>query len=107
QKILKNQELSDEAFKSLMQRISNLDSDHYATQIMKSALDMPGLNDAKLIAILNAASNMDSDHYITEVLTEAAEHVKQGSSNVKDAYRTAARRISSETYYGRALKAID
>ena len=107
QKVLKNQDLNDEAFKSLMERASNLDSDHYATQILKSALDMPGLSDAKLISILGAAGNMDSDHYITEVLTDAAPLVKNDGSSAKDAYRSAARKISSDTYYGRALKAID
>jgi SOS response regulatory protein OraA/RecX len=107
QSVMKNQDLSDESFKSLMERASNVDSDHYAAQILKSALDLPGINDAKLISVLSAASNINSDHYITEVLTDAAPLVKAGSSNLKDAYRSAARKISSETYYGRAMKAID
>jgi len=107
QQVLKNQELSDEAFKSLMERVGNVDSDHYGSVILKSALDMPGLNDSKLISIINAAGNLESDHYITEVLTDAAPLVKNASSAVKDAYRTAARRIESDTYYGRVMKAMD
>lgn len=107
QQVMKNQELSDEAFKSLMNRAASVDSDHYASQILQSALDLPGLNDAKLTSIINAAANINSDHYITEVLTEAAPKVKMAGSGVKEAYRSAARKISSDTYYGRAMKAMD
>jgi hypothetical protein len=105
--VLKNQELNDEAFKALVTRAGTLDSDHYASVILISALEMPGLSDTKVISVLGAAANMESDHYITTILVEAAPLVKAGSSPVKDAYRTTARRISSDTYYGRALKAID
>jgi hypothetical protein len=107
QQIMKKQDLTDDAFKSLVERASHVDSDHYATQILKAALDLPGLNDAKLLSIISAAGNIKSDHYITEVLTDAAPLVKNGSSNLKDAYRSVARKISSDTYYGRAMKAID
>lgn len=105
--VLKSQELSDDAFKALVERVSHVNSDHYASVILRSALDLPNLSDAKLISILNVAGNMESDHYTTEVLVNASPQVKAGSSALKDAYRVAARRISSDTYYGRALKAID
>lgn len=105
--VMKRQELNDEAFKALVDRAATVDSDHYTTEILKNAMDLPGLNDSKMASILNAAANMESDHYITEVLTEAAPRVRTGSQAVKDAYRKAARRIESETYYGRAMKAID
>ncbi len=107
QQVMKNQDLSDESFKSLMDRAANVDSDHYASTILRSALDLPNLTDSKLISILNAAGNLESDHYITEVLTDAAPLVKNASGSVKDAFRNAARKISSDTYYGRAMKAID
>jgi hypothetical protein len=107
QAVLKNQELSDEAFKALVNRAGSLDSDHYASVILNDALEIPNLSDAQLISVISAAGNMDSDHYITTVLVDAAPKVKGGSNSVKDAYRSTAKRISSETYYGRALKAID
>lgn len=107
QEVLKKQDLDDAAFKSLIERASTVDSDHYASTILRAALDMPNLNDAKLISIITAAGNLDSDHYITEVLTSAGDNVKNASSAVKDAYRATAKKIDSETYYGRALRAID
>jgi hypothetical protein len=107
QKVLQKQDLTDEAFKSLIDRASNVDSDHYASQILKSALDLEGLSDVKLISIISAAANIESDHYITEVLTDAAPRVRNASNAVKEAYRNAARKIGSETYYGRAMKAVD
>lgn len=105
--VLKRQELSDEAFAALVERAGHVDSDHYASTILKAALDMPDLSEKKIISILTATSNMDSDHYITEVLTDASSIVRDGSSTLKDAYRRAAKSIGSETYYGRAIRAID
>jgi hypothetical protein len=107
QAVLKNQELNDEAFKALVNRAGSLDSDHYASVILNEALEMPNLSEAQLISVINAAANMDSDHYITTVLVDAAPRVKGSSNTVKDAYRSTAKRIGSDTYYGRALKAID
>jgi len=105
--VMKNQDLSDESFKALIERAGNVDSDHYASTILKSALILPNINDSKVMSILNAAGNIGSDNYITDVLVSAAPKVKSGSTALKDAYRNTAKRIGSETYYGRALRAIE
>lgn len=105
--VLRTQQLSDDAFKRLMDRVGDVSSDHYASVILRSALNRSNLNDAKLISILQNAGNIGSDHYITEVLTAAAPKVKVASPAVKDSYRAAAKRISSETYFGRALRAVE
>jgi hypothetical protein len=84
-----------------------MDSDHYKTVVLQEAMSAGSISESKVIAIINATNQIDSDHYITEVLTSAAPKVKSGSSQLKDAYRTAAKRIDSETYYGRALRAIE
>lgn len=105
--VLQNQDLSDEAFKSLVTRAGEVDSDHYASTILRAALDLPNLSDAKMASILSAASGIESDHYITEVLVDAAPRVRGGSTTLREAYRSTARKISSETYYGRALRAIE
>jgi SOS response regulatory protein OraA/RecX len=104
---LEHQDLSDDAFKRLIDRAAEVDSDHYASTILRAALELPNLNDAKVISIISAAAHIESDHYITEVLTASASRVRGGSPAVRDAYRTTAKRISSETYYGRAMRAID
>jgi hypothetical protein len=59
------------------------------------------------MAVIKASEQIDSDHYVTEVLSDIAPRVKTGSTQLKDAYRAAAKRIDSETYYGRALRAIE
>jgi hypothetical protein len=105
--VLRTQQLSDEAFKRLIDRVGNVNSDHYASVILRSALNKPALNDVKLISILQNAGNIGSDHYKTEVLMAFAPKVKVASPAVKDSYRAAAKRINSETYYGRALRAVE
>ncbi len=105
--ILKHQDLSDEVFKKLVEVAGASDSDHYSSTVLRHALQIPNLSEAKVVSVLQAAGKINSDHYITQVLVDAAPKVKVGSGTLKDAYRSAARRIESETYYGRAMKAID
>jgi hypothetical protein len=57
--------------------------------------------------MLSASTNISSSHSLTKVLTSLAKQVNRSSEKVKNAYRTAARRIKSDTYYGRVLKAIN
>ena len=101
------QDMNDEAFKNLIDRTSHIESDYYASTILQEALKLPILSNAKVISILNAAANIGSDHYITEVLVDAAPKVKAGDAALKEAYRAAAKKIDSETYYGRAMKALE
>jgi hypothetical protein len=102
-----NQEMTDEAFKMVIDRASHVESDYYAASILQAALNHPDLSSAKVLSIINAAGNINSDHYLTEVLTQAAPKVRNGDAALKDAYRAVAKKIDSETYYGRAIKAID
>lgn len=105
--MLKQQELSDEAFKKLVEEAADSDSDHYSSTVLRQSLQISNLSEDKVMAVLQAAGNIESDHYITEVLAAAAPFVKKGNAALKDAYRSAAKRIESETYYGRAMRAID
>jgi hypothetical protein len=105
--LVKRQNLDDASFRKLIEVGSNGDSDHYASQFLQTALGVPGLTNGQLAAIITAAGNLDSDHYLTEVLVRAAPKVKMGDSSLRDAYRATAKRIESETYYGRALRAIE
>ncbi len=105
--VLRRQDLSDDAFKKLVEIAGNSDSDHYSTTVLQQALQIPNLSEAKVLSIIQATAGIESDHYITEVLTASAQKVKSGSATLKDAYRQAAKRIDSETYYGRAMRAID
>lgn len=105
--LLSRQDLQEQQFGKLMEACADMGSDHYITVVLQQALDADNISDAKVIAVLNTAKKMNSDHYVTEVLLDAAPKVKSGNTVLKDAYRSAAREISSETYYGRALRAIE
>ncbi len=105
--LLKRQEITDEQFNKLVYAVGQMDSDHYKMTVLTEAMMSKNITEAKVINIINSTKDIDSDHYITEVLVAAAPKVKNGSQALKDAYRAAAKRISSETYYGRALRAME
>jgi disulfide oxidoreductase YuzD len=75
--------------------------------VLKSVLENRTLSNAKVVSVLQASGNLKSDHYLTEVLIAASQQVKSGDPMLKDAYRAAAKKLDSETYYGRAMRAID
>lgn len=106
--ILKNVSLSDEAFQNLLETMASHQSDYYTAEFLKAAADRPKVTKANLLAIMSAAGSIESDHYITEVLTNLAPTIRMmNDPALKDAYRATAKKIESETYYGRALRAID
>ena len=106
--IMQKQNLSDDAFQKLLEALSHMDSDHYQSTFLQAAIDRPSLTKQNILSILQATGSIDSDHYITEVLIDLAPKIKSlNDASLKDAYRAAAKIIDSETYYGRAMKAID
>ena len=104
--ILENQQLNDEAFRQVVTAGGKLNSANYAAEVLKAA-GKDDLSKERLTALLQASAGINSDHYLSELLSSLAPQVKNADAQVKDAYRVAAKRISNETYYGRALKAID
>ncbi len=106
--MLKRQNLTDDVFQKLLDTMGQHDSDYYVSVFLKTAMQRPNLTKQNIVAVLNAASKMESDHYITDVLTDVAPKIKaMNDTSLKDAYRLAAKKIESDTYYGRAVKAID
>jgi hypothetical protein len=104
---LKNQQLSDKAFAEVLTAACKLNSANYAADVLKNASGH-SLTKSQLIEVCKASQNVSSDYYLTTILTSIAPQVKAGNdSEVKDAYRQAAKRINSETYYGRAARAIE
>lgn len=104
--ILEHQQLNDESFRQLVIAGGKINSATYAADVLKRA-GKEQLNRSQLIELLKASSGISSDHYLSDLLASIAPQVRNADAQVKEAYRQAAKRISSETYYGRALKAID
>jgi hypothetical protein len=104
--ILNRQRMSDESFRLLVNVASKFSSSNYASDVLRTAAEKE-LNKNQLIDIINASANINSDHYLSEVLLRLSRQVRTSDSAVKEAYRAAAKGIDSETYYGRAIKAIE
>jgi hypothetical protein len=105
-KMLGNQKLSDNTMSQLLVIAGNINSAHYASDVLQNAAKND-LSTTQMIAFLKAAQNISSDHYIATALAAIAPQVKTADQSTKDAYRQAAKKISSETYYGRAIRYIE
>lgn len=104
--IVSNQKLSDESFKQLVIAGGKLGSSNYASEVLKKA-SQNALSKSQIIDILEASHSINSDYYLSEVLLGLSSQVRSADASVKEAYRQAAKKINSESYYGKALKAID
>lgn len=106
-KLMQNQELSSRSVEKIATAITGLGSSHYASSAIKSISKNDNLSKESLISIIKAIGNISSDYYAASALESIAPLVKKSDESVKDAYRTAAKSINSDTYYGRAMRAID
>jgi hypothetical protein len=84
----------------------NISSDHYATTIYNKLASRDDLTQNQLIIILNSTEKIGSSNYLATTLLAFAPLVKKSSTKVKEVYRKVAKSIKSETYFGRAMKAI-
>lgn len=105
--IINKHDIGNEGLEAIISGLDEIGSDHYASEVISDLSDQDNLTEDQLIKILDYVGDINSDHYLAESLKELAPHVSECGSGVTDAYRRAARNIGSETYYGRALKAID
>lgn len=106
-KLMEEQELSSKAVDEIAMGISNLSSGHYAASTIKSVSRNDNLSKESLLSVIKSIGNIDSDYYKASALESIAGQVKKSDSAVKDAYRVVAKTISSNTYYGKAMRAID
>ncbi len=106
-KVIKKQMMTEKVMEAFTQSLNEIDSDHYTTEVIKKAADNDSLGEKELISLIEVISRIDSNHYLSSSLSEVAPRVSSGSEALKNAYRKAAKQISSDTYYGRAMKAID
>lgn len=105
--VLRDAKLSDESYGKVLIRVSEIDSDHYKVQILKSVLKSDKLTKAHMISILKSVDTIDSDYYKSEVLKGACSQVSKADNEVKDLFRSVARGIRSDTYYGKVARCID
>ncbi|HEY9116373.1 MAG TPA: hypothetical protein VIN11_01025 [Roseivirga sp.] len=106
-RLLKDQQLSDAMYSKVLAKVGDIDSDHYKVTIMKDVM-RGKLTKPHVMELLKAADNIDSDYYKSEVLKGACSIVREiNDEQVKDEYRSVARGIRSDTYYGRVARCID
>ena len=106
-KAIEEQVVTERVMIAFTNSLAEIDSDHYTTEVIRKAADNDNLSDKELIKLIEAISHINSDHYLSTSLSEIAPRVSSGSEALKSAYRKAAKEISSETYYGRAMRALD
>jgi len=104
-KVIQKQSLDNGNLDVLLDALKGMGSDHNQSQVFKQ-LANESFNATQLTSILNATNSINSDHNQTEALIAFSPMVKEQGDAVKEAYRNACNGISSESYYGRAIRAI-
>lgn len=101
------EDLDDKSLDKLLPLINkNVNSSYYAAGLYKK-LSKHKLSESQLIRVLkNASDNIGSSNYLSSVLVAFSSQVKNSSQKVKDEYIKAAKNIKSDTYFGKAMKAI-
>ncbi|WP_299158581.1 hypothetical protein [uncultured Tenacibaculum sp.] len=106
-KELLKKDLDNKSLDKLLELVSkNVSSDYYASGIYKK-LAKKKLTESQLIRTLKSMKkSMSSNNYLSSSLVAFAPQVKNSNQRVKDTYMNVAKSLSSDTYFGRAMKAI-
>ena len=105
--VLSQHTLGNASLDATLRLLHSIESDHHAANVISKLGRNKELSENQLIKVLGYIGTLDSDHHLAESLTDLADLVSACGKDVHDAYRAAARKIHSETYYGRALRALD
>ncbi|GMN08892.1 hypothetical protein MTsPCn9_06520 [Croceitalea sp. MTPC9] len=99
------QNIDSTVLPAYLEALQEISSDHHQADVFKQ-LSRQEFEDSQLSKILLATKNINSDFHKAETLLSFASEVRNSSSNVKNVYTEACKDISSESHFGRALKAI-
>ncbi len=105
-KLVKNQSLEGGSLDALLTAIKGMGSDMHQSEVFKRLAEK-SFGAKELISILGATKSIDSDHHLSSTLLLFAPMVNEKGAETKDAYRNACKSISSESHYGRAVRAIE
>lgn len=107
-KIISEQTLGPESIESFKRAVRSISSDHYASEVIITAAEETELDDDLVKSLLESTEEINSDHYMSRALVSLSEYINQSDSDeLRRLYRSIARDISSDTYYGRAMKALN
>lgn len=106
-KIIKRHKINNQSFNSVVKAMESINSDHYYTTVWKELIEMPNLTENQVLHLLEASEDISSDSYLSGALIDISDVVNKMGGKTKSAYKKAAENIKSDTYYGKALKALD
>ena len=106
--ILKNNSFSSSSINTIVKMVDeNISSSHYISTIYKKIASR-NLTEKQLIMVIESSARIiKSSHSLSSVLVALSNQVNKSSTKVKNAYKTAAKKIKSDTYYGRVMKALN
>ncbi len=102
----RTQRLTEENFPEWAQAVSTVNSDYYMASAFNS-LSPDNLSGGQLAALMKNAAKISSDYYKSEVLRRYAAAVAASTAEAKDAFKAAAKTISSTHYFGEVMRSID
>jgi hypothetical protein len=106
--MMKNNSFNASSINTIVKMVDeNISSSHYISNIYKK-IAAKNLNESQLIMIIeSSARTIKSSHSLSSVLVALSNQVNRSSNKVKNAYKAAAKRIKSDTYYGRVMKVLN
>ena len=70
--------------------------------------EKPIYDDDLVLALLKIAEGINSDFYLSQTLINLSAYINErNNTELKEAYRKVASEINSDSYYGKALKALE
>ncbi|MGB5818383.1 MAG: hypothetical protein WBG90_02785 [Saonia sp.] len=104
-KVVQKQPLEGGNLEVLLSAVKGMGSDSDQAEVFKQ-LSKKSFSTGQLTSILAATKSMGSDYHQAQALMAFAQAVREKGDTAKEAYRNACSSISSESHYGKAIRAI-
>ena len=87
--------------------VKGMTSDSEISSVLRSVISKPGLKKMTMLSIIDATRRMTSNTEIGNVLTSLCRVMPKNDSELKNAVRSAAARLTSDSEYRRVIEMLD
>jgi hypothetical protein len=105
-KAASNKKLSPASTQEWLQVAQRFSSDYEKRKIYSSLLKNQQLTDEQFVALIQASESISSSYEKSEMLTSIGKVMPKNNPKVADAYRKAAKTISSDYEYGKVIRLL-
>ena len=105
--IVEEVELTDDTFKMLVEATDDISSSYEKKRVLSTLIKEGDFNETNSLLMIQAIEDISSNYEKSNLLIALAPKLDSNSEEVKEAFRRAARTITSDHEFGKVMRSVD